>query len=122
MDILSPYKYLTRIEELESRLAEAEQLIEAIKAGEVDAFAMNRNNKPEIFTLQSGDYAYRVLIENFNEGALNLSEDGMIVYSNNYFPEMIGVEFNHVVGNSFLDFVHYNSAKTFVELFQQGLQ
>ena len=33
---------LFKIEELQNRLEESEQLIEAIKAGEVDAFAINR--------------------------------------------------------------------------------
>ena len=53
--------FVSRIEELENRLEEAQQLIEAIKTGEVDAFAIHRNNKSEIFTLQSGDYAYRLI-------------------------------------------------------------
>ena len=56
---------LSKIQELQSRLEESEQLIEAIKTGEVDAFAINRENKSEIYTLQSADYAYRVLIEEF---------------------------------------------------------
>ncbi len=73
------------IEVLKARLEEAEQFIEALKAGEVDAFAINRNNKSEVFTLQSGDYAYRVLIENFREGAINVTEEGLIVYCNTYF-------------------------------------
>jgi CRP-like cAMP-binding protein len=72
--------YLARIEELEHRLEEAESLIEAIKEGEVDAFAITNNEKQEVFTLQSGDFAYRILVENINEGALNLSEDGLIEY------------------------------------------
>ena len=54
--------YLARIEELESRLEEAESLIEAIKEGEVDAFAITNNDKQEVFTLQSGDFAYRILM------------------------------------------------------------
>jgi len=80
---------LLKIENLENRLAESEQLIEAIKAGEVDAFAVNTDAVPEIYTLQSGDYAYRLLIEEFGEGAVNLSEEGLIVYTNTYFFELL---------------------------------
>jgi hypothetical protein len=65
--------HTTEIEELKRKLAEAEQVIEAIRAGEVDAFAITRNDKSEIFSLQSADYAYRVLVENFGDGAFNLS-------------------------------------------------
>src|SRR6185436_20939827 len=100
---------LSEIEELKIRLAEAEQLIEAIKAGEVDAFAFTKNNKHEIFTLESGDYAYRLLVENFSEGALNLSEDGLIVYTNNYFHDLLNLSYEKVISASIFDFIHSSS-------------
>lgn len=71
---------LSKVRDLEEQLSEAHQFIRAIQEGEVDAFAIRKNNTAEIYTLQSGDYAYRVLIEKFGEGALNLTEDGLIVY------------------------------------------
>jgi len=112
---------LSEIEELKIRLAEAEQLIEAIKAGEVDAFAFTKNNKPEIFTLESGDYAYRILVENFSEGALNLSEDGLIVYTNSYFHELLNLSYEKVISTSIFDFIHPSSKETFKRLFKKGL-
>src|SRR5689334_6034156 len=95
----STEQLLLKIEELENRLAESEQLIEAIKAGEVDAFAIRSSDQSEIYTLQSGDYAYRVLIEEFGEGALNLTEDGLIVYTNTYFFELLNVPYEKIVGS-----------------------
>src|ERR1044071_6124267 len=92
----STEQLLFKIEELESRLAESEQLIEAIKAGEVDAFAINSNNQSEVYTLQSGDYAYRVLIEEFGEGAVNLTEEGLIVYTNPYFFQLLKLPYDKV--------------------------
>jgi PAS domain S-box-containing protein len=121
MEVKSTEELLLRIEELENRLAESEQLIEAIKAGEVDAFAINTDNEPEVYTLQSGDYAYRILIEKFGEGALNLSEDGLIVYTNTYFFELINLSYESVVGSFFIDFIHEESKKTFNDLFEQAL-
>jgi len=117
----STEQLLQRIEELENRLAESEQLIEAIKAGEVDAFAVNTNDASEIYTLQSGDYAYRVLIEKFGEGAVNLTEDGLIVYTNTYFYELLRLPYEKVVGTSFKDFVHRESLETFDALLQRSL-
>ena len=111
---------LLRIEELENRLAESEQLIEAIKAGEVDAFALNKNNQPEIFTLQSGDFAYRVLVENFGEGAVTLSEDGLIVYTNGYFHNLLKLSYERVIASSIFDFIHPDSKETFQKLFRAG--
>src|SRR5678815_2118816 len=113
--------HLLKYEELEARLAEAERLIEAIKSGEVDAFAINRNNKSEIFSLQSADYAYRVLVENFAEGALNISEDGLILYTNSYFPDMLDLPYEKVIGQCTHQFVHPDSKENFKELFRRGL-
>jgi PAS domain S-box-containing protein len=112
---------LKKIESLEERLADSEQLIDAIRAGEVDAFAVNENNHPEIYTLQSGDYAYRVLIEEIGEGAVNISEEGLIVYTNSSFTELIGVPYEKVIGRFIGDFVHEDSKEKFVKLFNESL-
>jgi len=112
---------LLRIQELERRLEESKQLIEAIKAGEVDAFAINKENESEIFTLQSGDYAYRVLIEEFGEGALNVTEDGLIVYTNPYFFGLLQLPYEKVIGSSIFDFIHPDSRKKFELLFKKAL-
>ena len=112
---------LEKIRNLEDRLEESEQLIEAIKAGEVDAFAIHRENESEVYTLHSGDYAYRVLIEEFGEGAVNVSEEGLIVYTNPYFFGMLQMPYEKVVGCSFFEFVHEDSQKKFQHLFESAL-
>lgn len=118
----SRQELLLKIEELENRLAESEQLIEAIKAGEVDAFAIGSDEKSEIYTLQSGDYAYRLLIEEFGEGAVNLTEDGLIVYTNTYFFELLQLPYERVVGSLVFDFIHEDSREHFKELFARALK
>jgi PAS domain S-box-containing protein len=112
---------IIRISDLENRLAESEQLIEAIKAGEVDAFAVNENNRSEIYTLQSGDYAYRVLIEEIGEGAVNITEDGLIVYTNTCFAELMKLPYEKVIGSPITDFIHPDSKKKFNTLFREAL-
>ena len=121
MKALTTAQLKSKITDLENRLAESEQLIEAIKAGEVDAFAISSNDQAEIYTLQSGDYAYRILIEEFSEGAINVSEEGLIVYTNNYFCELLKLPYEEVVGASIFDFVHENSSQDFNELFTLAL-
>jgi PAS domain S-box-containing protein len=118
---LSSEESALKILELQTRLDEYEQLIEAIKDGEVDAFALKTNNKSEIFTLHSVDYAYRLLIESFGEGAINISEDGLIVYTNNYFLELLDLPYEGVIGNSFVEFIHPDSKEKFKELLNIGL-
>ncbi len=113
----STYHLLARIQELEIRLEESEQMIDAIKQGEVDAFAISNQQQSEIYTLQSGDYAYRVLIEQFGEGALNVSEEGLIVYTNPYFCTLLNLGYEKVIGTSLFDFIHPESLKNFKKLF-----
>lgn len=111
-------KHPSKIKELERRLSESEQLILAIKAGEVDAFAFNNGNQSEIFTLQSDDYAYRILIEKFGEGALNLTEDKLVVYTNIYFFQLINLPYEKVIGSLFTDFIAPDSLENFHALFR----
>ena len=110
-----------QIDELKNKLSEANQLIQAIKDGEVDAFAMGSGQTPEVYTLQSGDYAYRVLIEEFGEGALNATEEGLIVYTNRGFFELVGLSYETVIGSNIFDFVDPGSAADFADLFAAAL-
>ena len=110
-----------KVKELEHKLEEYEQFIEAIKGGEIDGFALNKDNQPEIFTFQGSDFAYRRLVESFGEGALTLSEDALTVYTNNYFLDLIKLPYEAVVGKSFYQFIHPESQETFAQLFRKGL-
>jgi PAS domain S-box-containing protein len=112
---------LMELAELKDRLEEAEQLINAIKAGEVDAFAINTDNKPDVYTLESGDYAYRVLVEEFGEGALTVTEEGLIVYTNSYFCELLGLPYDQVIGSNFFNLLHSGSVSSFQRLLAVSL-
>jgi len=112
---------LSEIGVLKTHLQEAEEAIEAIRNGSVDAFAIRKDGKPEVYTLQSLDYAYRVLIEKFSEGALNLTREGLIVYSNGYFSELINIPHAKVTGAHILDFVSPDYREQFREHFTLAL-
>jgi len=121
MQKLSENTLLSQIDDLKAQLSEAHQLIQAIKDGEVDAFAVGSDKTPEIYTLQSGDYAYRVLIEEFGEGALNVTEEGLIVYTNRYFFEFTGLSYEQVIGSNIFSYIAPDSAELFITLFTQAL-
>lgn len=120
MQDLSVKTLLAEIEELKAKLAEADQLIQAIKDGEVDAFAIGSDAVPEIFTLQTGDYAYRILIEEIGEGAINVTEDGLIVYTNKTFYGLVGLPYEKVIGTNVFDYIHPDSAFRFKQLFHEA--
>ncbi|MDR3714212.1 MAG: PAS domain-containing protein [Puia sp.] len=118
----TPEDMLSEIEDLKFRLSEAQEAIDAIKTGSVDAFAIRKDGKHEVFTLQSLDYAYRLLIEKFDEGALNLTQDGLIIYCNSYFSELIGIPNEKVTGSYIFDYISGDTRDRFYEYFSSAIQ
>ncbi len=105
---------LNEIAELKVQLFEANSIIEAIKDGSVDALVLNKDGKPNVYSLESADYTYRILIEKFGEGALSISEEGLILYCNDYFAALIGMPTSNIVGSFFNSYV--DSINEFQEL------
>src|SRR4051812_44112924 len=80
------------IETLRTRLREAEDILDAIRAGHVEALMVTTPSGPRVFTLEGADHRYRRLVETMSEGALLVSPTGIILYSNAAFATMIGVK------------------------------
>jgi formate hydrogenlyase transcriptional activator len=70
------------LEELRQRLQEAEDTLDAIRNGEVDALVVSGPSGEKVFTLEGAEHPYRVLVESMNEGAISLTLDGTILYCN----------------------------------------
>jgi len=93
------------IEELRERLREAEDTLDAIRSGAVDAVVVGSDDDRRIYTLESADRPYRVLVEQMQEGAVMLSADGTILYANERAGQLLGAKVEHVVGYAFSAFV-----------------
>ena len=87
--------------DLSARLAEAEETLRAIRAGEVDALVVSGVNGEQVFTLQGADYPYRVLVEEMSEGALTLTMEGVIFYANRRLADMLKTPLEQVIGARF---------------------
>jgi PAS domain S-box-containing protein len=86
------------IEDLKHRLQEAEETLIAIRKGEVDALVITGPNGEQVFTLKGAEHPYRVLVEHMNEGAVTLSAEGAILYSNGRFAEILKAPLEDVIG------------------------
>src|SRR5688572_32364215 len=94
------------VEELRSRLSEAENNLLAIYSGEIDALLLaDENGGRRIFTLRSADAPYRALVERMQEGAATLSVAGEIVYCNQRFADLVAVPLEHMFGASIGQFL-----------------
>jgi PAS domain S-box-containing protein len=92
------------IDELRSRLREAEDTLEAIRSGAVDAIVMGDDGNRQIYTLDSADRPYRELVEQMQEGALVLSGEGVVLYANQRSGEILGRPTGQVIGHALPDF------------------
>ena len=86
---------------LRNRLAEAEDMLRAIRAGEVDAIVVNGPSQPAVYTLKGAADPYRLLIEQMSEGALTVSASGVILYCNAAFAQMMRRPRERVIGGAF---------------------
>ncbi len=93
------------VQSLKTRLEEAEELKRAISEGDLDALIINGPEGELIFTLDSADRAYRVLVETMNEGTVTLACDGIILYSNRQFANFLKISPQEVVGKPIYPFI-----------------
>jgi len=109
--------------QLRRELEEAQDALNAIYSGEVDALVVNTAVGDQIFSLQSADYSYRLLIESMQEGAVTLSEDKSVLYANRFVEKLLGIPLEILIGSEFSRFVHESDLDGFGSLLrQQGLE
>jgi two-component system sensor kinase len=111
---------LDEMEVLKARLDEAEETLRAIRNGEVDALAIETPTGPQIFTLKGADYAYQLIVENINEGAVTLLPEGTIVYANQRFADMLGLPLEKIIGSPFHHYVHEDGDNDLPRLLQRS--
>jgi len=111
---------LSELEELQQQLQEANETIEAIRTGQIDALVVKNGNGHQLYTLKSADQTYRVFIEKMKEGAVTLNKDGIILYSNSQFASMVNLPLTKVIGLSFSDFISGDSRESFNTLLLHG--
>jgi PAS domain S-box-containing protein len=105
---------------LRRQLEEANETIEAIKAGKIDALAVNGEKGKELYTLQTADKTYRIFIEKMTEGAVILNADGIIIYSNPQFASTLNISLSGVPGTYFETFICPGNKEQFRVLFQKA--
>ncbi|HJW16634.1 MAG TPA: ATP-binding protein [Flavisolibacter sp.] len=115
---IQDYEY--ELEQLRLQLEEANETIEAIRTGQVDAIVVQGDNGHQLYTLKSADHTYRVFIEKMTEGAVTLNHEGLILYCNSSFAFMANTPLSHIIGMDFEQFIAHENMPLFEELFVQS--
>ena len=116
----TPAGNLTELNELRARLSEAEDTLQAIRNGEVDALLIADGDGERVYTLRGADASYRELIEQMHEGAVTLTTQGDIIYANRGFARLVDVPLEQVIGSSIDRFVDADDLDTLHTLLQVG--
>lgn len=95
----------SEVEELRARLREAQETLDAIRSGAVDAIVVEGPNGRQVFTLQGAERPYRVLAETMNEGAASLGRDGTILFCNRRLGEILEVPQAQLLGSQIARYV-----------------
>jgi PAS domain S-box-containing protein len=103
-----------------ARLEEAEDTLRAIHSGEVDALVVSGVDGEQVFTLKGAERPYRMLIEDMNEGALILAMDGVILYANRRFAEMLKTPLEKVIGSTIHTWIVPDNQGTLRTLLKKG--
>ncbi|WP_281632350.1 sensor histidine kinase [Flavobacterium luteolum] len=107
---------LAEIESLKEELYESNSIVNAIKQGDVDALVVTSNGVPELYSLETADYTYRLLIEKFGQGALSISRNGLILYCNEQFSKLVGLPSEKITGTYIYEY--FTNQTQFVSLIE----
>jgi PAS domain S-box-containing protein len=103
-----------------ARLAEAEETLRAIYAGEVDALVVRGPEGEQVFTLKGAETPYRLLLEAMNEGALTLTRDETILYCNSRFAQMAQRPLEQIISSSWQQYFPAAEHAAFTKLLERA--
>lgn len=107
--------------ELRACLVEAQETLQAIRSGVVDAPIVSTGEGERAFLLQGADRSYRALIEEINEGVLGLTPAGVILYANHKFAALLKTPLDKVIGSTIRSWTTPDSRKVLEPLLQDGV-
>lgn len=90
---------------LRAQSKQLEETLQAIQSGQADAIMASDGDGDHVLTIEHADSAYRTLIEGMNEGIVTMAADGMILYSNRRFAEILNAPLKRVVLSLIQDWI-----------------
>lgn len=86
--------------QLRRELDEANSVINAIKHGDVDALLVSNKVGDQVYVLKGADHIYRVLVEEMHDGCATIASNGIILFCNKNFADIVKIPLEQVIGSS----------------------
>jgi PAS domain S-box-containing protein len=116
----APQKASLKIGDIQVKHEEAEEILEAIRNDQIDAFVVSGQKGDRISTLAGSDQIYRIFFQEMNEGAATLMPDGPILFTNRRLAEMLRTTMEEITGSSIFRFVEPQDQERMKALLRQG--
>ena len=97
---------------LRTQIEELDRALTAIRAGDVDAVVLGGPQGHQLYTLVSADRPYRVIVEEMGDGAVTVSERGIILYANLRLADLIETDRAALLGRDVTELVDASAAST----------
>lgn len=105
---------------LRDALKEAQDTLDAIRSGEVDAVVVSGANGNRIYSLAGAEQPYRIYVEQMQEGAVTVSSDALVLYCNQRFATMLGLPLERVISSDIRHYLAEADWRRITTVFQQG--
>ena len=106
-------------EELRLRAEAAEDALRALASGEVDAVLVEAGRQ-SVYTLESADQPYRLLIDQMPYAAAALTAEGVVIQCNRRFADLVQRPLPSLLGKPLSDFIPYDSRPLLETLLREG--
>ncbi|MCG8570098.1 MAG: PAS domain-containing protein, partial [Spirochaetes bacterium] len=108
---------IQRIKNLEKKLQEKNEIINAFQTNSIDAFIIPESDEEQIYSLKGSDQYYKNFLENLNEAALTINFSKDIIYCNKYFADLLNQNVNDILGKPIENFITDKNINQFENLF-----
>lgn len=102
-------------------LDDSAQIVQAIRAGRVDAFVVEEREGHTVYTLGNADLPYSTLVQRMQQGAAMINSTGHIIFCNPSLAMLLGSTCEEMVGIGFDSIVLADDRAHFLELLRKAL-
>lgn len=104
------------IERLNQQLDDLNEALAAIRDGEVDAVVVGGPQGELLYTQVNADRPYRVIVEEMGDGAVTVSERGIVLYANDRMAQLVRQPRAQLLGRMVTELVALADAPTLADL------
>lgn len=119
---LNKNELIEEIKKAHRELRESQDMLQAIRTGEIDAVVVQRDGGEQIYVLDDANITYRRMIEEMNEGAVIFNPGGSVLFCNKAFALMVKYPVEEIVSKPITNFINAKLVERFRKLSADALR